>query len=563
MKLVFDVEANGLNEVILNPKGDVVPEGTVVHCLVTLDVDTNEVTTYVDNIEEGIEALRNADLLIGHNICMYDIPFLERLYGPINTRLLDTLIVSRMMYPDKTAHPLGGNSLKAWGKALGHDKIEYTGGWESFSDDMLEYCIQDVRINLEIYFDQEEFILLFEKSIKLEHMVTRIISRQIENGFGFDLDEAEKLEVQLLAEKAAIDDSMREIFKPKVEERYSDKTGKKLKDKVTIFNPNSRQQIAERLRNKYGWIAPMTDKGNPKVDSAVLKKLDFPEAKILTRGFDIVKLSGQVSDWIKRASASRDGRVHGYVNVQGTVTGRMTANQPNLQQVSGDPRARALFVPRKKWVQVGIDAKGLEARMLANRMSPYDDGEYGQLVVQGDVHLENQRMAGLNTKAQAKTFFYGLIYGAGDQKIGQIIGKSATAGKDIRNRFLNKMPALKKLIDNCKFQVAKKRTITLLDQREVPCRSNHAALNVQLQGDGAIVMKLALCLLVEYLSDHKDKWSLMATVHDEWQIECDPAIADHVGKMGCKAIVEAGERLGCKIPLEGNYSVGKNWAECH
>ena len=279
--------------------------------------------------------------------------------------------------------------------------------------------------------------------------------------------------------------------------------------------------------------------------------------------FNIIKLRGQVSDWVIRASNSRDGRIHGSINPQGTVTGRMTASQPNLQQVSGDSRARELFKPRDGWVQVGIDAKGLEARMLANRMAKYDGGEYGKVVVEQDVHALNQAAAGLGSRAQAKTFFYGFIYGAGDAKIGQIINQSASAGKMIKERFLHKLPALKKAIQQCKFQVNKKGTIELLDGREVPCRSVHASLNVQLQGDGAVVMKLAQCIFDRKIKSNNlsDKVRFMATVHDEWQVECDPKVAALVGQLGCDSITESGTRLGCVVPLDGDFQIGTSWAD--
>lgn len=562
-RLVFDIESNGLNEIVLNGKGEVVPEGTHVFCLVTQDIDSEEVKTFVGpEIKSGVDSLRDADLIIGHNIIMFDIPFLERIYGKIKTKLCDTLIVSRLMYPDLRDHPLGGNSLKQWGKHLGEEKIDFN-NFEYFTDEMLDYCIQDVKLNRKVYLEQESFREGFTKPIQLEHLTTKIIARQIDNGFGFDLDAAENLQIELLTEKAQIDDNMRRIFPPITEERWSEKTGKRLKDKITIFNPSSRQQIASRLKEKYNWDAPLTDKGNPKVDASVLKGLDYPEAKELVKQFDLTKLESQVNDWIKRASDSRDGRIHGNVNVQGTVTGRMTASQPNMQQVSGDKRARLLFKPRDGWLQVGIDASGLEARMLANRMAPYDNLEYGIVILTSDIHEVNRRAAGLDTRDQAKTFFYGLIYGAGNVKIGEIIGRGVGAGASLKKRFLKNLPAIKKVLDSCAFQVADKKTITLLDGREVPCRSKHVGLNVQLQGDGAIIMKLALCLLIEKLRAYEGQWGLMATVHDEWQFETHPDIAEKVGIAGCDAIKEAGERLGCAMKLNGEYSIGKNWSECH
>ena len=230
----------------------------------------------------------------------------------------------------------------------------------------------------------------------------------------------------------------------------------------------------------------------------------------------------------------------------------------------GDPRARALFVPRDSWVQVGVDASGLEARLLANRMARWDDGSYGKTVLDGDIHTVNQKAAGLSTREDAKTFFYALIYGAGDTKIGNIVGKRAKEGKLMKNKFFDNMPALKNLMDNCQFQVSKKGTITLLDGREVPCRAKHKALNVQIQGDGAIIMKLAQCKLNDKLNKiYPNRVSFMATVHDEWQLECEPEIADDVGRLGVDAIIDAGHELGCVVQMDGNYRIGKNWSECH
>ena len=85
---------------------------------------------------------------------------------------------------------------------------------------------------------------------------TRIISDQIVNGFCFNIDAAYDLEEELQFNKISIEDEMRQSFPPLVEERWSEKTGRRLKDKVTIFNPGSRKQIAQRLGDKYGWQPP-------------------------------------------------------------------------------------------------------------------------------------------------------------------------------------------------------------------------------------------------------------------------------------------------------------------
>lgn len=565
-RLIFDLEANGLNELVLDRKGNPHREANHIHVMVTRDIDTGSVEVYrEDNIEAGVNALSNASLIVGHNILLYDIPILERCCHRIPTKAIDTLVVSRMMYPDKADHPLGGNSLKAWGEYLGEYKGDYSDGWEAWSQEMEDYCIQDVLVSEKIFRYQLDFIKRNSKPVRLEHMVTKIIADQIENGFGFNLPEAEELERTLMFEKALIEDNMRQVFPDKVHVRISEKTGKRLKDKIEVFNPGSRQQIGDRLNEKYGWEPPTTDKGNYNIDASVLSSLVFDEAKKLCEYFNITKLMSQVSDWVARASNSRDGRIHGSLNPQGTVTGRMTASQPNLQQVSGDSRARALFQPRDGWLQVGIDASGLEARLLASRMAEFDGGAYADVILNGDIHTTNQKAAGLATRDQAKTFFYGFIYGAGNKKIGEIVGKGEGVGSQLKKKFLAELPALKKVMDRARVSADSRKAVTLLDGRSVPVRSAHKALNTQIQGDGAIVMKLAQCILNEKIKEHGlvDKAKFMATVHDEWQLECDPSVAEQVGKLGVTSITEAGERLGCRMRLDGEFKIGKNWSECH
>ena len=94
MELVFDIEANGLSEVVID-KGPQ-PEVSKVWCLVIKNLHTKQVHTFRQHeIEKGVELLRQANAIIGHNIIMYDVPVLERLYGPINVKKVDTLIISR------------------------------------------------------------------------------------------------------------------------------------------------------------------------------------------------------------------------------------------------------------------------------------------------------------------------------------------------------------------------------------------------------------------------------------------------------------------------------------
>ena len=208
-------------------------------------------------------------------------------------------------------------------------------------------------------------------------------------------------------------------------------------------------------------------------------------------------------------------------------------------------------------VLVGADASGLELRMLAHYMN---DDKYTNEILTGDIHTANQKAAGLDNRDDAKTFIYAFLYGAGDAKIGSIVGGNAAHGKRLKQAFLENTPSLADLRAETMAD-AKTGFLTGLDGRRIRVRSEHAALNTLLQGAGAVVMKQAIVILYDLLE--RVNFKLVAQVHDEWQIECKPEDADFIGKSCVNAMVFAGEVLQLNCPLDGEYRVGNSWADTH
>jgi len=275
------------------------------------------------------------------------------------------------------------------------------------------------------------------------------------------------------------------------------------------------------------------------------------------------KRIGQIESWLDNLKS--DGRVHGRVITNGAVTGRMTHMSPNMAQVpnSGSPyghECRELWTVEKGNKLVGIDASGLELRMLAHYMN---DNEYTNEVVSGDIHTTNQKAAGLETRNQAKTFIYAFLYGAGAAKIGSVVGGSAKEGQRLIDSFLRNTPKLQELRQKIGRLFSKNGKLPGLDGRQLLCRSEHSAVNTLLQGAGAIVMKQALVILDRKLKTAKIPYKFVANVHDEWQIEVAADFAEQVGKFGVKAIEEAGQVLEMRCPLTGEYKIGNNWKETH
>lgn len=512
-----------------------------------------------------VERLMTYDLVVGHNVVAYDIPALAKLckrQDPwrLTQKTFDTCLVSRLLWPDRTQHPAGGSSLEAWGKYLGAAKGDHS-DWSRLSAEMIAYCIQDVAITKLIYDKLRPLADACPLAVQLEHDTAKIVATQYLNGFGFDDMAAQLLMTDLSTRRMEITEELRQAFPPK-------QIQLKTKVKEIPFNPGSRDMIAAALIKKYGWKPKQfTETGKPQIDESILEDMPYPEAKLLDSYLTVDKRMSQLSSWVEKA---RNGKVHGSVNTNGAVSGRMTHSEPNMAQVPrcGSPygaQCRGLFRPTVPWwVQVGADASGLELRMFAHYLADHDGGAYAKVVCDGDVHTHNQTMAGLATRDQAKTFIYGLLYGAGDAKVGKIVGGTVQDGNRLKTQFKRQVPAYAKLLAQLEFTVAQRGFLRGLDKRPLPVRSAHSALNLLLQSAGAVVMKQALSLLYDRLqSKYPGRFAFMANVHDEWQIECDPSIADDVGQMAVQSITDAGLALDLKCPLKGEYKIGNNWAETH
>lgn len=537
-----------------------------IWCVVTKDLDTQEVKIWKE-AKDLSEYIKDASLIVAHNGIAFDFYLLNKLWKcQIKLkRVRDTLILSRLLNPSLE----GGHSLANLGKLLGVQKSEFTDfDLQTQSlDEMVQYCKQDVEVLHRIYnyleaeLKRQDFST---QSQELEHDIQAIIAIQERNGFKFDEPAAMQLLAELKAKLDAITVEMQGIFPPRITSgRTHKKTGKPLKDIIEPFNPGSRQQIAERLIEK-GWKPEkFTEKGSVIVDETTLEGLDFPEAKAIAEYLMLQKRIAQIESWIEYIQP--DGRVHGKVITNGAVTGRMTHHSPNMAQVPNTgaiygAECRNLWTVEKGCKLVGIDASGLELRMLAHYMN---DNAYTNEVVSGDIHTANQTAAGLETRNQAKTFIYAFLYGAGAAKIGKIVGGSAKEGQKLITNFLRNTPKLERLRDKVAKAYAARGVLLGLDGRKLLVRSEHSALNTLLQGAGAIAMKKALILLQKDLTNRKIPFKLVANVHDEWQVEVPEQYAEEVGQSGIRAIQNAGLEFKMNCPLTGEYKIGDTWKETH
>ena len=581
--ILFDIETDGLD-----------PD--LIHCIAMKCVDTKAIKTFTsENIQEGLSILSAAEHIIGHNIIAFDIPSLQKVYPSFlvkQSAIVDTLVLSRLIHADllnedyeqnfnRASHlpkrSMGSHSLGAWGIRLNLHKGDYDGGWDTFNQEMLDYCVQDVEVTEALYAK-----LMASKpvhtSVNFAHELAFACYRIGKFGWHFDKPAAYKLYGELAAVRSDLENELHNLFPSwNLEEDFIPKVNNaKLgyvkgqlftKIKEIQFNPNSRRHIEYCLRKKYDWKPKLlTAGGHAQIDESVLDELPFPESKKLAEYFMIQKRIGQLSEgkqaWLNLMTA--DSKLHHTIVPQGTVTHRAAHRSPNLAQVPATrlpwgKECRQLFTVREGYVLLGADLSGLELRCLAHYL---DDADYTKELLEGDIHTANMKAAGLKTREQSKRFIYAFLYGAGASKIGEVVDGGAKEGKQLLDRFNQNMPGIKRLRKAVE-QAAERGYLYGLDGRKIQIRSPHKSLNSLLQGAGATICGKWLLLIQMELDRLQLDANICAWVHDEVQIEVREKDIEDVGDIVRRSASAAGETWKLKIPIAAEYSTGKSWADTH
>ncbi len=581
---------------------------TVWQISIIEDTPDAEVESYHnDTLSDGVRRLEAADRLVAHNQIGYDLVVLEKVLGVDLSQkdIVDTLVLSRLGNPERR----NGHSLEAWGRTLGAPKVEHN-EWDKWSPAMEKRCNVDVRINKMVWDRLKAMFDVMPVAVEIEHKVAVACRDMCATGIHFDVDGAYRLLDSLLIELEA-DRAMAESILPS---KYKAKgKARKLKNvnrrhwgygqldpgspftevELRKLQPGSRQDIATYLIDTYGWRPTQkTETGLPKVTEEILMGLPWEEAHVFANYFKTEKLIGQLNAEVNKAGngggwlhhVTEEGKLHANFIPLRAVTGRPACTAPNLQQVSTDGRARELFLPRPGWKLVGVDADGQELRCLGHYLFPYDGGAYAREVVQGDIHSTIQNLIGFFTRNGTKPVEYGLIYGAGNEKLGLIAVKDALSageepprnlkkrGKEIRQAILSGIKGFSDLLSGVKEKASrtedgKPPKLRGVDGRTLWVRSAHSALNLLLQSCGIIHMKRAIADLRPALEaagyEYDRDWAMVLWVHDEIQIECRPEIAEDIGRIAAGVIEEAARKLGIRTPMTGTYQIGNNWKETH
>lgn len=382
------------------------------------------------------------------------------------------------------------------------------------------------------------------------------------------------------------------------------------------FNPGSPSQVVERL-NEAGWKPVERTKGHTEElkkplkqrDPAKLAKYEVYGWSVSEKNLDTLPETApegarKLRDWLILAnrrstleewfthyewSESVYGRqsLHAKFWHIGAWTQRMSHSNPNLANIprvkmrgkdilfgiEGQYAAdfRSLFTAAEGYKLVGVDAEGIQLRILAHYMN---DPDFIRGVTSGrkedetDIHNMNRKALGVDicrSRDDAKTFIYAWLLGAGVGKVASILRCSNAEAKTAMDNFLEAYPGLKELKTKTIPRDAKRGGFFGLDGRFIQCDSEHLMLAGYLQGGETIVMKLANVLWFNRLRKEKVPFVQVNFVHDEWQtmVPDETGLPEYVAEVQMNSIVQAGEILKLNCPLAGSHAIGNNWCETH
>lgn len=598
---IFDTESDGFWQ-----------DATRLWCIATRDLDTREERFFgPDEIQEGLDYLSEADVVVAHNSIGHDFPLMKRLYGWEPNKYEDSLILSRLYNPDRDGH-----SIDDWGRRLGMKKPEHE-DWTQFSPEMRHRCIEDTRINARVLrlLIQEGANHDWSASIRTEYDAQWLQNDIEAHGVRLDIATATELADEWEDKLADLHNRVVEQAPPQVKHGTTVKNPWKLNGELNKrvldwvenphhvagpfskvefipFNLNSPKQVTELLLTQ-GWEPTeynykkaarggyeLNPDGSyvissPKLTDDSLDSIEgdvgtlIVEHRLLKHRLGVLRRVNQKTrvpaGWLN--DVREDGRLTAQAIPLGTPTARYThsniVNIPSVEAAYGE-QLRSLLLPSKGKVFVGTDASGLEARVAGHLAWEYDGGSYARVLLQGDIHSRNA--AAFSDAAHkeisrslAKGIGYALMFGATSRKIASMAGVSADVGQMMIDAFWSVNPGLSAVREKAYKDGKKNGYLVGLDGRKIMVRSPHAALNCIIQSTGAILMKEAFL----YVNRGKNPWTPCFHMHDEMTCEMDEEVVALHRAIWKRAGEHLTDKYNLSVPLIFDSAIGLNYAEVH
>jgi len=609
MRLTFDIETDGL-------------DATKIWCLVIENIDTGMIMKYTDenssyhgSINDGLQLLKNADMLVAHNGIGFDALVILKLYNIdlYDKKFFDTWLASLVLdYRRPHKHGLAG-----WGEHLGYRKLNFD-TWHEFSDEMMTYCVRDVKLNTVIFKKlATELNELAAKQpnisngLRAEMEAAKFDAYCRHYGWQFDVDAGVKLSEKLVLQMSEIE----KVIEPNLPDviRYKDKVaktpkftkkgdytattarmlseylnrtvkpgdthlfpaGKEFQRKtVTKATLGNMEQVKEYLysigwepddwkvvKTAYGW-----QKTTPKLTSTSLAKVG-EHGVLIDKWTTLRSRKGVVEGWFREL---KDNRLHGRLWVVGTPTFRcrheVIANLPAVTAPLGR-ELRELLVAEPGRKIVGADSSGNQFRSLAHYVNSPD---LTNQILSGDIHQYNADVIGTDRRT-AKTWIYAYLFGAGAAKLGQVLSgkKSPKVGSESMERYGDAIPGLKVLREKIEsiWKITSSQGnvegyIPGLDGRKVYTPQPYQALNYLLQCCEAVTTKSAVAYQMKKIKCEGLDAEPRLYYHDEVAWSVADKDADRVLEILIESFAEGPKKVGVNI-MAGEGSIGNNYAEVH
>jgi DNA polymerase-1 len=350
------------------------------------------------------------------------------------------------------------------------------------------------------------------------------------------------------------------------------------------FNLGSPKQIGEILFGKLGLpVGRKTASGAPSTDEDVLQELaaDYPLPGKLLEHRSLSKLKGTYTDKLPLMVNAETGRVHTTYSQAVAVTGRLSSNEPNLQNIpirtAEGRRIREAFVAPEGASILSADYSQIELRIMA-----HISGDAGLLAAFGaelDIHRATAaEVFGLalddvshEQRRYAKVINFGLIYGMSSFGLAQNLGIERSAASAYIERYFARYPGVKRYMDETRAQAMERGWVETLFGRRVhlpeirkpgPRRSaaERQAINAPMQGTAADLVKLAMIAVQELIDREQRATRMIMQVHDELVFE----VPDDEREWAREAVPRTMAGVATlAVPLVAEVGVGANWDEAH
>lgn len=572
---VFDIETTSLNAVEAELVGMALcaEEGKASYVPLRHQGQDPAWTATAETLLKEVLADENL-IKCAHN-AKYDISVLFHLGWTIQGRIEDTMLMSYLINPNEDRHGMDHLAEKLLNYRTIHFEEVAGSGKDMVTFDQValdkacQYAAEDADITYQLYdvlFPQLKEQDLSRVYDTVERPLIPVLAR-MENT-GVQIDEA-YLQTMSATMATAIEGLEREIYELAGEE----------------FNIKSTKQLGVILFEKLGLPAvKKTSKTKSySTDQSVLEALSAKGHALPAKLLDyrmVTKLKSTYVDALPTMISPKTGRVHSSFNQFVAATGRLSSNNPNLQNIpirSDMGRdIRAAFVPREDWVLVGADYSQIELRLMAHfsgdetLVQGFRSGEDIHRRTAGEIMDVDPNLVTDDMRRAAKSINFGLIYGMGEFRLAQELGIPRKKAREYMDTYFEKMPRVlgfrdeviekAREIGEIRTYFGRHRQLPELasNNKNLQAQGERLAVNTLIQGTAAEIIKIAMIRLDEALRAQNLQAKLLLQVHDELVLECPLDERDQVSRLLADTMENV---VHFEVPLVAEVHTGVNWKE--